>query len=119
MVGDEAEAALARTDLSTVDLPKAAVQAPPWQQQLRYLLPGLVVLLVVIGLSLLPTWQVTRLYSAESGLRMILNHNGRRMADSNNLPPEVAEKLPPNVDPATILGGQRFPKQPGLNRTIL
>ena len=111
MVGDEADAALARTDLSTVGLPKAAVQAPPRQQQLRYLLPGLVVLLVVIGLSLLPTWQVTRLYSAESGLRLILNHNGQRMADSNNLPAEIAEKLPPNVDPATILGGERFPVQ--------
>ncbi len=111
MIGDEAQMAQAQADLSTVGIPKAAIELPTRGQQLRHMLPGLLILLAVLGLSLLPTWSVMRPYPAESGVRLVLNHNGRRMADSNNLPPEVAEKLPPNVDPATILGGQRFPVQ--------
>ena len=111
MIGDEAEMAQARADLSTVGIPKAKIQPPTRGQQVRHLLPGLLILLVVLGLSLLPTWRVARNYPASAGVQLVLNHNGRLMAESNNLPPDIAEKLPPNVDPATILGGQRFPVQ--------
>lgn len=114
MVRDQTSAS---ADLSTVGLPKEAIALPTWPQRLRHLLPGTILLLLLLLLSLLPTWEVGRSTAADqAGLRLVLNHNGQRMADANNLPPDIAAKLPPNVDPVTILGGQRFPLQ--LKMTI-
>ena len=111
MVEDEAHAHATRADLSIVGTPKAMLMPPPWQKRIPYLLGSLLVLVGIFLLSLLPTWQVNRKNVADSGIRLVMNHSSQRMAESSNLPADIAEKLPSNVDPATILGGQRFPLQ--------
>jgi hypothetical protein len=42
-------------------------------------------------------------------IRIAINHHGQLLAKARNLPPEVQAKLPPGVDPAAVLGGERFP----------
>jgi hypothetical protein len=40
---------------------------------------------------------------------VLINHSGQLLAHAQHLPPEVLAKLPPGVDPAAILGAERFP----------
>jgi hypothetical protein len=45
----------------------------------------------------------------QAQIRVIINHHGQLIARSQNLPPNVRAKLPQGVDPALVLGGERFP----------
>ncbi|RME83145.1 MAG: hydrogenase iron-sulfur subunit [Caldilineae bacterium] len=80
----------------------------PWLGRARSLLPGLILLLLVVLVSLLPH-QPAGSEPAESQVRIVLNHSGKHLASAENLPPEIQAKIPANVDPATVLGGERFP----------
>ena len=75
----------------------------------RQLTPGFLLLIVTLLLSLLPTFTVNRPNVADSGVRILINHSGQLLAAADTLPADIAAQLPPNVDPATILGGERFP----------
>ncbi len=96
-------------DLLAEEQGEKEMPAVGWGKRAPYLLASGLVMLALLAFSLLPTWRVMRLNSADSGVRLTLNHSSQRLADSNNLPAEIADKLPPNVDPSTILGGERFP----------
>ncbi|RMH01114.1 MAG: hydrogenase iron-sulfur subunit [Chloroflexi bacterium] len=92
-------------------LPKKK-QVTDWRAvlgQMRYLATGLVVLLVALGISLLAERPSSNPTPQPSLIRIAINHGGKLIAASENLPPEVIAKLPANVDPAQVLGGERFP----------
>ncbi len=104
--------------------PEAIQQAPTaiqWQRSqeerrpLRATLPRLlpaVALLALFFLSGLLLWQPARVpLPAQAQIRLVLHHSGKLMAAAGELPPEIAAKLPENVDPARVLGGKRFPVQ--------
>ncbi len=74
----------------------------------RRLAPGLALLLITLVLALLPI-RPAGSAPVTGELHVLLNHGGALLAQTGNLPPEIAAKLPPNVDPAMILGGERFP----------
>jgi Pyruvate/2-oxoacid:ferredoxin oxidoreductase delta subunit len=75
----------------------------------RHLLPGLALLLVVFIVAIAWNRPVTVLTPQEARLRVLINHSGQLLAHAQHLPPEVLAKLPPGVDPAAILGAERFP----------
>jgi ferredoxin len=46
---------------------------------------------------------------AAGQLRLAINHHGDLLANARELPPDIATRLPPGVNPAAVLGGERFP----------
>jgi len=42
-------------------------------------------------------------------IRIAINHHGQLLARSRDLPADVVARLPAGVDPALVLGGERFP----------
>lgn len=74
----------------------------------RRLAPGLALLLITLVLALLPI-RPAGSAPVTGELHVLLNHDNALLTQTNNLPPKIAAKLPPNVDPAMILGGERFP----------
>ena len=77
----------------------------------RHLLPGFALLLVVVVISAL-FWQPAAFPLPEQAqIRVGIKHSGKLLAASENLPPEVLAKLPDNIDPSMVLGGERFPVQ--------
>ncbi|MCP5097802.1 MAG: 4Fe-4S dicluster domain-containing protein [Chloroflexi bacterium] len=109
MIGDEAQAASAKQAVTVVGKSKE-VASPSIGQQVRYLLPGFVILLVVFFLSTLiyrPFESPT--IADEAKIRLVINHSGQLVNTAANLSADVLEKLPDNVDPSQVLGGERFP----------
>jgi hypothetical protein len=78
---------------------------------LRALVPGLALLAIVLGLAAAANRPATAALPGDSQVRLALAHRGQLMAEAGSLPPEVADRLPPGVDPAAVLGGERFPVQ--------
>jgi hypothetical protein len=66
---------------------------------------------LVFGLSSLLDQPAGAALPQLAQIRLVINHSGKLMAASSNLAPEVLAKLPKNVDPAMVLGGERFPVQ--------
>lgn len=89
---------------------------PSFAAVARSLLPGVALLLVVFLLSLAFNLPTAAAYPQQARLRLTINHSGQLLAHSQNLPPDVLAKLPKGVDPAAILGGERFPI--GLRLTV-
>ena len=86
-------------------------EKPPLWTRLPRFLPALV-LMALFFLSGLVLWQPARLpLPAQAQIRLVVHHSGKLMAAARELPPEIAAKLPENVDPARVLGGKRFPVQ--------
>ncbi|MCE7984142.1 MAG: hydrogenase iron-sulfur subunit [Caldilinea sp. CFX5] len=79
--------------------------------QARHLAVGFLLLLVLFGLSTFLDQPAHAGLPAAAQIRLALNHSGQLVAAASNLSPEVLAKLPPNVDPAQVLGGERFPVQ--------
>jgi hypothetical protein len=82
-----------------------------WVVQLRRLTPGFMLLLLVFWVSLLLDQPASAALPQQAQLRLVINHSGKLMATANNLAPEVLAKLPKNIDPSMVLGGERFPIQ--------
>ena len=108
MIGDEAQAAQARQAATVVGKRREATRPSPWRQARQYGM-GLIVLLVVFMFSVLVTQRATAVLPEQGQIRLVINHGGRLIAASDNLPPEIRDRLPENVDPAMVLGGERFP----------
>ena len=86
--------------------------SPSFGQQVRYLLPGFVILLVVFFLSTLIYRPFeTSTIADEAKIRLVINHSGQLVNTAANLSADVLDKLPDNVDPSQVLGGERFPVQ--------
>jgi len=99
-------------------LPVAALgqtEAPPPPPtplvQARHLAIGFLLLLLLFGASLFLDLPAHATLPAPAQIRLAINHSGKLVAASSNLSAEVLAKLPPNVDPAQVLGGERFPVQ--------
>jgi hypothetical protein len=75
----------------------------------RALIPALVLLTVLFGIAIAANRPATAGAAQGGQLRLALSHQGQLMASSANLPPEVATRLPAGMDPAMVLGGERFP----------
>ena len=81
----------------------------PWTAQVRHLTVGFAILLLLFGMSIFLDLPAQATLPEEAQLRLVINHSGQLIATSSNLSAEVLAKLPPNVDPAQVLGGERFP----------
>ncbi len=110
MVGDETQAAQARQAVTAVGKRREGGKPSLWSQAGKYGV-GLLVLLAVFAVSLLAERGGTAVTPQQGQIRLVINHGGHLIAASDNLPPEIREKLPDNVDPAMVLGGERFPVQ--------
>lgn len=109
MIGDEEEAAAAQQAMTVVGLPKTAVPDPSPLTKARHLVAGLVILLLAFGLSWVVQQPGTAVQPTDGQIRLVINHGGQIIAASDDLSAEILEKLPENVDPAQVLGGERFP----------
>lgn len=108
MIGDEAQAASAQ-HAGTVVGSGAAVLPPSRFAFLRHSLAGLAILFITFlgAILLMPTTETNQ---PEGGqIRLVINHGGEVAAASGELSAEILEKLPENVDPAQVLGGERLP----------
>jgi ferredoxin len=106
MVRDEEEARLAATAVGSA----AGKQAPPPPpQKLRYLAAGFAALLLIFLATAFITQTAVNQLPEQGQLRIVINHAGELVNSLDNLDPEVAAKLPENVDPSLVLGGERFP----------
>lgn len=97
------------TATATVVGDRSTPPRPGWPVQLRHLVPGLALLLVVFLVAIAFNLPTTVRTPEAARLRVLINHSGQLLAHAQNLPPEVVAKLPPGVDPAAILGAERFP----------
>jgi len=74
--------------------------------------PGVALLLVMLVISaILPFQNAGARPPAEAQIRLGISHSGHMLASAKDLPPDIAAKIPKNVDPATVLGSERFPVQ--------
>jgi ferredoxin len=78
-------------------------------QPLRGLAVGLAVLAVLVIVSIAANRPAQMILPQQAQIRVVINHHGQLIARSQNLPPDMRTKLPPGVDPALVLGGERFP----------
>lgn len=72
-------------------------------------LAGLAVLALMFTLALAVEPPATATPPDQGVIRVVLVHSGQLKATSASLPPEVMAKLPENVAPEQVLGGERFP----------
>lgn len=77
--------------------------------QARYLVAGTILLAVTLGISLLLHQPATNPLPEQGLIRVAINHGGKLIAASDRLPEEIIAKLPSNIEPAQVLGGERFP----------
>ncbi|MCS7039671.1 MAG: hypothetical protein RMN24_08840, partial [Anaerolineae bacterium] len=106
LTGDETAAV---SIAATVVGDRSATPRAGWPARIRHLVPGLAVLLVVFLAAMAFNRPTTVRTPEEARLRVLINHSGQLLAHAQTLPPEVVAKLPPGVDPAAILGAERFP----------
>ncbi|MEZ4862500.1 MAG: hydrogenase iron-sulfur subunit [Caldilineaceae bacterium] len=99
----------AMSTLPAVGQNEASPTHPSLAVQARHFVVGFVLLLALFGASLFLELPARASLPAAAQIRLVLNHSGKLMAAASNLSPEVLAKLPPNVDPAQVLGGERFP----------
>ncbi len=75
----------------------------------RSLLPGLALLLVIFGLTLMAFRPATAMSNRAGVIRVMLRHTGHLKVKPASLSPELEGKLPAGVSPEQVLGGERFP----------
>jgi ferredoxin len=107
MIGDEAQAAQARQAATVVG--RRRVDKPSLWAQARHLVAGGLILLLVFVASVFLELPANTTLPEPGQIRLVINHIGQIMAASGNLSEEILEKLPDNVDPSQVLGGERFP----------
>ncbi len=79
--------------------------------KLRYLSTGAIILLFVFIISVLVNAPATNPIPERGQIRLVITHGGTLLNKMDNLDSEVAAKLPDNVDPSMVLGGERHPVQ--------
>jgi ferredoxin len=84
---------------------------PSLPLRLRHMAAGSALLLVTFWLSILLDLPASARLPAQAQLRLVINHGGKLVAASGQLSADVLAKLPKNIDPAMVLGGERFPVQ--------
>ncbi len=112
MVGDEAQAEKSRHAASVIGSGgKQTIEAetPTTVGQTRYFIAGFLILIVLFLTSILLDLPASNSLPEQGQIRLVMNHGGQLLAHSENLPPEIAAKLPDNIDPSMVLGGERFP----------
>lgn len=110
--GDQADADRRPSSVVTLEKDKKERETRRFRPtHVRYMLPGLALLLVLLIISILPFQNANVRPPTEAQIRIGIGHTGQMLASAKDLPPEIAAKIPPNVDPATVLGGERFPVQ--------
>ena len=108
MVGNRSENDASRQAVTVVG-GKTAVSTPSPLEFLRHALVGLAILFVTfLGAIWLTPLTGTNL-PADGQIRFVINHGGEVVANADELPADILEKLPENVDPAQVLGGERLP----------
>jgi hypothetical protein len=111
IIGDE-QGASSRPPVTVVGLVETIqTTKQAWLPQARALVAGFVLLLATFAMSLLVDLPASATLPEQAQMRLVINHGGKLMTASVNLSPEVLAKLPKNVDPAMVLGGERFPVQ--------
>jgi len=75
----------------------------------RHLAAGLAVLALTFGLSLAAERPATATGGDHGLIRVVLKHPGKFKSASASISEEVRAKLPENVPPEQVLGGERFP----------
>ena len=108
MVGDETQAASARQAVTVVGA-KSAFSPSSRFAFLRHSLVGLAILFVTFLGAILLTPSTATSLPGSGQIRLVINHGGEVVAATNDLSAEILEKLPENVDPAQVLGGERLP----------
>ncbi|MCU0507321.1 MAG: 4Fe-4S binding protein [Anaerolineae bacterium] len=83
-------------------LPRPAASAQSW-------IVALVVLTLLFGAAILANRPTPARAAGDAQIRLAINHHGELLANARELPPDVVAKLPPGVDPALVLGGERVP----------
>lgn len=106
MIGDKEKAAQRAT---VVGKRPKQIQPPTMWGQARHLAAGLLVLLVVFLAALALEQPGAAVLPEQGQIRLAMNHGGKLMAANANLDPSVLEKLPDNIDPSQVLGGERYP----------
>ncbi|WP_420628058.1 cytochrome b N-terminal domain-containing protein [Candidatus Leptofilum sp.] len=76
---------------------------------LRHSLVGLVILFVTFLGAIWLTPLTATSAPASGQIRVVINHGGEVVIDAGDLSTDILEKLPENVDPAQVLGGERLP----------
>lgn len=109
MIGDEAAVDAARQAATAVGGAAVNGGKPSLFSQLRYATAGVVLLLVTFLFSILLYTPVEVKRPLDSQIRIAINHGGNIKAASGNISDDVIAKLPDNVDPIQVLGGERSP----------
>lgn len=76
---------------------------------IRHLTAALAVLVLTFGVALAAERPATATVGDHGVIRVVLKHPGKFKSASVNLSEEVRAKLPANVSPEQVLGGERFP----------
>ncbi|WP_420644370.1 4Fe-4S dicluster domain-containing protein [Candidatus Leptofilum sp.] len=108
MIGDETAAASAKQAGTVIGSRTAVAMSSRWAH-LRHGLAGLLLLFFTF-LGAIWLTPLTSTGVQDSGqIRLVINHGGQVIANSGELSADILDKLPENVDPAQVLGGERFP----------
>lgn len=81
----------------------------PTFSKIRSLATGLALLALSLILALFVQWPGTATSPEQGMIRVAIEHTGKFKAASTKISPEVKAKLPANVSPEQVLGGERFP----------
>ncbi|GJM41317.1 MAG: hypothetical protein DHS20C20_15990 [Ardenticatenaceae bacterium] len=108
MVGDGAETHSVGPSVTVVG-GETAVSSPSRFAFLRHSFVGLIILFVTFLGSIWLTPMTATSYPDAGQIRVVINHGGQVIADVSDLSADILEKLPENVDPAQVLGGERLP----------
>jgi hypothetical protein len=87
---------------------------PVWafmRVHLRPLVVSLAALALIFGAAIAANRPASAVTPQQGQLRIAINHHGQLLAQARNLAPDVVARLPAGVDPALVLGGERFPVQ--------
>ena len=76
---------------------------------IRSFTAGLAVLALTFGVALAVQQPATATAGNHGVIRVVLKHPGKFKSASTDIPAEVRAKLPANVSPEQVLGGERYP----------
>lgn len=87
----------------------AASSSVSSRAHLRSVIVGLALLTTIFAAAGAANRSASRTLPQAGQIRIAINHHGQLLAKSRDLPADVVARLPAGVDPALVLGGERFP----------